>query len=126
MSPHRLGCGVTPGYGVNYENWWLQVNKGPFADKTFRTAFLKLVDRDLIIKNIYEPLFPGAKAQTCAAWVPTMVYRNEWKETNETDSRRFPTILKLHGSSNWLTSYLRPDGNKLKSLQETPTNDFYV
>lgn len=63
---------VTPGYGVNYENWWLQVNKGPFADKTFRDAFLKSVDRDLIIKNIYDPLFPGAKAQTCAAWVPTI------------------------------------------------------
>lgn len=57
---------------------------------------------------------------------PTLVYRNGWNKPDPNLTSNCPTILKLHGSTNWLTSYLIPDGNKLKSLQETPPSDFYI
>ena len=93
----------------------------------------QMTNEDVILTFNWDTLMDRALQQT-TDWnadsgyfvKPKMVYRNEWKKTEEISSKRFPTILKLHGSSNWLTSYLRPDGKKLKSLQETPTNDFYV
>lgn len=57
---------------------------------------------------------------------PTSIYRNGWDKLDQNAATDAPTLLKLHGSTNWLTSHLIPDGNKLKSLQETPTCDFYV
>ena len=30
------------------------------------------VDRDLILKTIYEPIFPGSKLLQCGLWVPTV------------------------------------------------------
>jgi len=62
----------TPGYGVNYEAWWFQQKTGPFSDPVFRQAFAKSVDRDLILKNIYDPIFPGSKLLNCGPWVPTI------------------------------------------------------
>lgn len=93
----------------------------------------QLTNEDVILTFNWDTLMDRALEQT-TEWntdsgyfiKPTMIYKNEWKKSKEFDSKKFPTILKLHGSSNWLTSYLRPDGKELKSLQETPTNDFYV
>jgi hypothetical protein len=51
---------------------------------------------------------------------------DKWVDPKKDLSYDYPLLLKLHGSTNWLTSYLRPDGNTLKSLQETPIDDFYI
>jgi hypothetical protein len=57
---------------------------------------------------------------------PSKIYRNDWIENTDSKTIDYPIILKLHGSTNWLTSYLQPDVTKLKSMQETPTDDFYI
>lgn len=109
-----------------------EIQNGPTSISHINLAN-QLSNEDVILSFNWDTLMDRALQQT-TEWntdsgyfvKPTMVYRNEWEKNKESDSREFPTILKLHGSSNWLTSYLRPDGNKLKSLQETPTNDFYV
>ncbi len=62
----------TPGYGTNYEDLWLQQATGPFADPIFRKAFAKSVDRELILKSIYDPIFPGSELLNCGLWVPTV------------------------------------------------------
>jgi peptide/nickel transport system substrate-binding protein len=62
----------TPGYGTNYEGLYFQQKSGPFSDDAFRTGFAKMVDRDLILKNIYDPIFPGAPLLNCGLWVPTI------------------------------------------------------
>ena len=52
-----------PGYGTNYEGLYFQQGEqrnGPFADDVFREAFSKSIDRDLILANIYDPIFPGS------------------------------------------------------------------
>ncbi len=64
-----------PGYGTNYEGLYFQqgsLHNGPFADPVFREAFSKSVDRDLILANIYDPIFPGAPLLQCGLWVPTV------------------------------------------------------
>jgi len=62
----------TPGYGTNYESLYFQQSIGVFKDPIFRQAFSMSVDRDLILKTIYEPIFPGSKLLQCAYWVPTV------------------------------------------------------
>jgi peptide/nickel transport system substrate-binding protein len=62
----------TPGYGTNYEGLYFQQKSGPFADAVFRKAFAKSVDRDAILKAIYDPIFPGAPLLNCGLWVPTL------------------------------------------------------
>ena len=62
----------TPGYGTNYEVWAFQQKTGPFADNDYRQAFAHSVDRDLILKSIYDPIFPGGPLLNCGVWVPTI------------------------------------------------------
>lgn len=59
---------------------------------------------------------------------PTSVYRDKWEKTNKRDIiQDFPKLLKLHGSSNWLTSHIQPSSDgKLELTQETKAEDFYV
>jgi hypothetical protein len=59
---------------------------------------------------------------------PTSIYRDKWEKYNNKDNLLdFPKLLKLHGSSNWLTSHFQksPDG-KLELSQETNVEDFYI
>ncbi len=64
-----------PGYGTNYEGLYFQQGdqrNGPFADDVFREAFSKSIDRELILANIYDPIFPGSQLLQCGLWVPTI------------------------------------------------------
>jgi peptide/nickel transport system substrate-binding protein len=62
----------TPGYGTNYEGLYFQQKTGPFADADFRKAFSESIDRNAILKQIYDPIFPGAPLLQCGLWVPTI------------------------------------------------------
>jgi peptide/nickel transport system substrate-binding protein len=71
----------TPGYGTNYEGLYFQegVDCTPdetrscaFKDSDFRHAFAKSIDRNLILANIYDPIFPGGPLLNCGLWVPTI------------------------------------------------------
>jgi peptide/nickel transport system substrate-binding protein len=71
----------TPGYGTNYEGLYFQqgVDCTPdesrscaFKDADFRHAFAKSIDRNLILSNIYDPIFPGGPLLNCGLWVPTI------------------------------------------------------
>jgi len=64
-----------PGYGTNYEGLYFQQGEqrnGPFADDDFRAAFSMSIDRELILANIYDPIFPGSQLLQCGLWVPTI------------------------------------------------------
>lgn len=64
-----------PGYGTNYEGLYFQQGEdrsGPFADPVFRAAFSMSVDRELILANIYDPIFPGSPLLQCGLWVPNI------------------------------------------------------
>ncbi len=71
----------TPGYGTNYEGLYFQQGAEctpnesrscAFKDADFRKAFAKSIDRNLILANIYDPIFPGGPLLNCGLWVPTI------------------------------------------------------
>jgi peptide/nickel transport system substrate-binding protein len=71
----------TPGYGTNYEGLYFQEGEDctpdesrscAFKDDDFRHAFAKSIDRNLILANIYDPIFPGGPLLNCGLWVPTI------------------------------------------------------
>jgi peptide/nickel transport system substrate-binding protein len=71
----------TPGYGTNYEGLYFQEDQAcepnetrscAFKDADFRKAFAKSIDRNLILANIYDPIFPGGPLLNCGLWVPTI------------------------------------------------------
>jgi peptide/nickel transport system substrate-binding protein len=71
----------TPGYGTNYEGLYFQEDQActpdetrscAFKDADFRHAFAKSIDRNLILANIYDPIFPGGPMLNCGLWVPTI------------------------------------------------------
>lgn len=59
---------------------------------------------------------------------PRKIFRNQWENpTASKEIKNFVKLVKLHGSSNWITSYPLPDEkNILKLSQTTSPNEFYV
>jgi hypothetical protein len=79
-----------------------------------------LVDRALASMNQWN-CFDGYYVR------PVAVYKNEWLETNpEKENLSCPLILKLHGSTNWLTSAPVIERGKMQNIQEIPSDKFFV
>jgi peptide/nickel transport system substrate-binding protein len=89
----------TPGYGTNYEDLYFQQTIGVFKDPIFRAAFSMSVDRDLILKTIYEPIFPGSKLLQCGVWVPTV---GKWCDDTQFENSYDPAgAEKLLTDNGW-------------------------
>ena len=81
----------TPGYGTNYEGLYFQALNGPFADPIFREAFSKSIDRELILKSIYDPIFPGSELLQCGLWVPTV---GQWCDNTQFEGSYDPAAAE--------------------------------
>lgn len=59
---------------------------------------------------------------------PSAVFKDDWiYKDGKSIEQNFPKLLKLHGSSNWITSHIQPSKEgKLELSQETNVEDFYV
>lgn len=57
---------------------------------------------------------------------PSKIYINGWVDADTGIEKNYPYIIKLHGSTNWITSHLIPEKGKLEMLQETNAVDFYI
>lgn len=59
---------------------------------------------------------------------PRMIFRNQWEAPKNTNNKNsFVKLIKLHGSSNWITSYpLLDNKNIFKLSQTTSSDEFYV
>jgi hypothetical protein len=57
---------------------------------------------------------------------PSKIYKNAWVDADTGIEKSYPYIIKLHGSTNWITSHLIPEKGKLVMLQETNADDFYI
>ena len=92
----------SPGYGSSYEDLFFQVLNGPLADPVFREAFSKSVDRNLILKSIYDPIFPGSPLLQCGLWVPTV---GPWCDNTQFENSYDPTAAqKLLTDNGWTKS----------------------
>jgi len=58
--------------------------------------------------------------------LPKMIYKDKWIENKVNKADESSIILKLHGSTNWLTSYNNPEDGELKLLQEISPNHFFA
>jgi peptide/nickel transport system substrate-binding protein len=103
----------TPGYGTNYEGWYFQKLNGPFKDDNYRAAFSMSVDRDLILKTIYNPIFPGSQLLQCGLWVPTV---GKWCKNDQFNNSYDPAAAdKLMTDNGWTKGadgfWADPSGN---------------
>ena len=88
-----------PGYGTNYEGLYFQQLDGPFADDDYRQAFMKSLDREYILENIYDPIFPGAPLLQCGLWVPTV---GPWCQNDQfTDSYQPEEAVQIMTDAGW-------------------------
>ena len=57
------------------------------------------VDRDLILKTIYDPIFPGSKLLQCGLWVPTV---GKWCDNTQFENSYDPAAAeKLLTDNGW-------------------------
>lgn len=109
-----------------------EIQNGPISQSHINLA-RRLNNEDIIITFNWDTLMDRALSET-TSWKtdngylvkPTKVYRNNWDDRNVTKLTDFPVLLKLHGSTNWLTSHFIPGEHRLKLMQETPVDDFYI
>lgn len=78
-----------------------------------------LMDRALNKETDWSPDFGYFRS-------PKLIYRDGWVAPENLNSNSFPILLKLHGSSNWLTSHTIPENGKLELTQEVSIDEFFV
>jgi hypothetical protein len=93
----------------------------------------KLNSNDTILTFNWDTLMDRALEQE-TGWTtdkgyfvtPYLIYRNEWVSPKPSEKANFPYLIKLHGSTNWLTSYMIAENGKFKLLQEIKPEEFFV
>ncbi len=109
-----------------------EIQNGPVSKSHINLA-QRLNSNDTIITFNWDTLID--KALKCVSkWntnngyyvKPKEIYRDRWIKNNSNIPNDFPLLLKLHGSTNWLTSHTRPKNHKLKLTQELSPDSFFV
>ncbi|WP_299632442.1 SIR2 family protein [uncultured Virgibacillus sp.] len=108
-----------------------EIQNGPISNPHINLAKL-LKDEDFVITYNWDTLMDRAMYRT-TNWEPgsgylvkpRMIYRDEWVQTNKSTINA-PKIIKLHGSVNWLTSYMVVEDGKFTLTQELGPDTFYV
>lgn len=57
---------------------------------------------------------------------PKAIYDDGWRDNNELVYAKAPQLIKLHGSTNWLTSYMTIENGKWTLTQELSPETLYV
>ena len=108
-----------------------QIQNGPISQTHLDLAKLVTND-DAIITFNWDTLMDRALMEV-TSWncdtgyyvKPLGVYRDKWMNTN-IKSIQMPRLLKLHGSSNWLTSYVTFENGKEIPMQALSADNFFV
>lgn len=109
-----------------------EIQNGPISAAHVNLA-KKLTNDDIVVTFNWDTLMDRALEST-TNWncfngyyvKPVSVYDDTWCSDNGKNSGTFPTLLKLHGSTNWLTGHPRPELGKIKLSQEIPADNFFV
>jgi hypothetical protein len=93
----------------------------------------KLKGNDVIITFNWDALMDRALKET-TSWNPEtgyfirpkLIFRSQWLDNTVNETENAPLLIKLHGSTNWLTSYVIVEGGKMNSIQNTDMDEVYV
>lgn len=110
-----------------------EIQNGPVSQSHINLA-KQLTESDCVITFNWDTLMDRALNEV-THWnsdfgyfvKPVAIYRDKWDKIElNRENLGFPKLLKLHGSSNWLTSHHRPEDGKFELIQETEPESFFV
>lgn len=109
-----------------------EIQNGEVSESHINLA-KQLTKNDTIITFNWDTLMDRALDET-TDWNPDngylvrpkYIYKDKWDIPEEDEMKNYPYLLKLHGSSNWLTSHPIPENGVLVPTQEQSIKDFCV
>ncbi len=110
-----------------------EIQNGSISESHIALA-KQLSNDDSIITFNWDTLMDRALKQT-SNWntdfgyfvKPVATFRDNWENFDDSKKTlKFPILLKLSGSSNWLTSYNLPENGKMELMQEINPDKFYI
>ncbi|WP_333601301.1 hypothetical protein [Flavobacterium sp.] len=110
-----------------------EIQNGPISDAHIRLA-KQLSNEDSIITFNWDTLMDRA-LKNATGWntdfgyfvSPVATFRNGWEKLDDSKKKLdFPILLKLHGSSNWLTSHNLPENGKMELMQDIDADKFFI
>lgn len=109
-----------------------EIQNGDVSDAHINLA-KQLSENDSVITFNWDTLMDRA-LEAASNWnpdngyliIPKYIYKDKWCVPTLDVNKTYPLLLKLHGSSNWLTSYPIPENGRLVPTQEQNIEDFCV
>ncbi|WP_312151026.1 SIR2 family protein [Paenibacillus odorifer] len=109
-----------------------EIQNGPVSEPHKNLAKLLKKD-DVIITFNWDTLMDRALAET-TEWTPDagyfvtpkMIYRNAWEPALIPQKTDYPKLIKLHGSTNWLSSATTIENEKIIMTQSAGPETFYI
>lgn len=110
-----------------------EIQNGP-PSETHRALARLLGDEDVVVTFNWDTLMDRALAMEKQwqvdegyTFTPASIFRNEWVTPSSPGGSSAARIIKLHGSSNWLTSaHIFGENMTESSIQTTPPETVYV
>lgn len=109
-----------------------EIQNGSVSEPHRRLAH-QLTSNDVVLTFNWDTLMDRALQHTgrwSTDWgygfCPKSIYRNRWEAPDCAVTESSPTLLKLHGSSNWLTSHPVSERGMIVPTQEASPNTVWV
>ncbi len=112
-----------------------EIQNGPPSKTHLELAKLISPD-DVIITFNWDTLLDRALNKIYKDWnsaigygvVPRKIFRNGWCEPETQNEIHVPKLLKLHGSTNWITSHIiaYPETGNITLMQSSSSDTFYI
>lgn len=107
------------------------IQNGPVSI-AHRKLARQLSANDAVLTFNWDTLMDRALATECD-WIidsgyhimPQAIYTDEWRTPTEYNLGKYPVITKLHGSTNWLTSYTVQEQGKITLTQASSPETVY-
>ncbi|MGD0791164.1 MAG: hypothetical protein ABR920_05270 [Terriglobales bacterium] len=109
-----------------------EIQNGPVS-KAHLAIARTLGPEDKILTFNWDTLMDRALAES-SAWrpdfgyfvKPRLVHRGEWVAIDSQPAKTVPVLLKLHGSTNWISSYNIIEEGKVGLMQSSDPSSLYV